>query len=139
MINRRFTNSADDMKKRYLWKGESNRGFGTYRPCRCGCDYRDGVLGVGYLSASDDDGNGFTIWIEDERIYARVKRALRSTSCARSTTICTNCNEGLQNAALPKPDQVWLLSQVRRATINDQRAVLAWLTGKFKLPAPPKS
>src|SRR5207237_4862159 len=33
--------------------------------------------------------------------------------------ICTNCNEGLQNIALPKPDRVWLLSQVRRATISD--------------------
>jgi hypothetical protein len=47
--------------------------------------------------------------------------------------ICTNCNEGLQNAALPKPDQVWLLSQVRRATINDQRALLDWLRSKFKI------
>jgi 5-methylcytosine-specific restriction endonuclease McrA len=45
--------------------------------------------------------------------------------------VCTNCNEGLQNAALPKPDQVWLLSQVRRATIDDQRAVLEWLQTKF--------
>lgn len=46
--------------------------------------------------------------------------------------VCTNCNEGLQNAALPKPDQVWLLSQVRRATISDQEAVLKWLQMKFK-------
>ena len=45
--------------------------------------------------------------------------------------VCTNCNEGLQNTALPKPDQVWLLSQVRRATINDQKAVLDWLQKKF--------
>lgn len=45
--------------------------------------------------------------------------------------LCTNCNEGLQNAALPKPDRVWLLSQVRRATIEDQKAVLAWLLQKF--------
>jgi hypothetical protein len=44
---------------------------------------------------------------------------------------CTNCNEGLQNAALPKPDQVWLLSQVRRATIDSQKAVLEWLQKKF--------
>jgi 5-methylcytosine-specific restriction endonuclease McrA len=47
--------------------------------------------------------------------------------------ICTNCNEGLQNAALPKPDQVWLLSQVRRATVFDQRALLVWLRQKFKV------
>lgn len=46
--------------------------------------------------------------------------------------ICTNCNEGLQNAALPKPDSVHLLAQIRRATIEDQRRVLKWLLSKFK-------
>ncbi|HZM06722.1 MAG TPA: HNH endonuclease signature motif containing protein [Candidatus Saccharimonadales bacterium] len=45
--------------------------------------------------------------------------------------VCTNCNEGLQNTALPKPDRVFLLSQVRRATIDDQVAVLSWLQKKF--------
>lgn len=45
--------------------------------------------------------------------------------------VCTNCNEGLQNAALPKPDRIWLLAQVRRATIDDQRAVLTWLLQKY--------
>lgn len=47
--------------------------------------------------------------------------------------ICTNCNEGLQNTALPKPDQIYLLSQARRATINDQKALLDWLLKKFRL------
>jgi hypothetical protein len=42
-------------------------------------------------------------------------------------------NEGLQNTSLPKPDQVWLLSQFRRATVGDQKAVLNWLLAKFKL------
>lgn len=46
--------------------------------------------------------------------------------------ICSNCNEGLQNTALPKPDQVHLLSQIRRATVDDQLLVLAWLEEKFK-------
>ncbi|MBW3636574.1 MAG: HNH endonuclease [Armatimonadetes bacterium] len=45
--------------------------------------------------------------------------------------VCTNCNEGLQNIAPPKPDRIHLLSQVRRATIDDQRAVLNWLSQKF--------
>lgn len=49
--------------------------------------------------------------------------------------VCTNCNEGLQNAALPKPDRIHLLAQVRRATIDDQQAVMEWLLGKFKLTA----
>lgn len=45
--------------------------------------------------------------------------------------LCTTCNEGLQNAALPKPDRIWLLAQVRRATIDDQKAVYDWLHSKF--------
>ena len=45
--------------------------------------------------------------------------------------ICTNCNEGLQNISPAKPDRVWLLSQIRRATIDDQRVVLDWLNRKF--------
>ncbi len=49
--------------------------------------------------------------------------------------VCTNCNEGLQNMALPKPDQIHLLAQIRRATINDQEAVLKWLLQKFNLEA----
>ncbi len=46
--------------------------------------------------------------------------------------LCTNCNEGLQNTSLPKPDRIHLLSQIRRATIADQEAVLDWLLTKFK-------
>lgn len=46
--------------------------------------------------------------------------------------VCANCNEGLQNASLPKPDRIHLLAQIRRATLNDQKAVLDWLLTKFK-------
>ena len=42
---------------------------------------------------------------------------------------------GLQNAAFPKPDQIHLLAQVRRATISDQNVLLGWLLKKFKLIA----
>ncbi len=52
--------------------------------------------------------------------------------------VCTNCNEGLQNTALPKPDQIHLLAQISRATINDQEAVLSWLLQKFNLQAQEK-
>jgi hypothetical protein len=51
--------------------------------------------------------------------------------------ICTNCNEGLQNTSNPRPDRIHLLSQVRRATIDDQRALLDWLHQKFKLKVVP--
>lgn len=46
--------------------------------------------------------------------------------------VCTNCNEGLQNISPPKPDRIHLLSQVRGATIDDQRYLLEWLERKFK-------
>jgi hypothetical protein len=46
--------------------------------------------------------------------------------------VCTTCNEGLQNTAPAKPDLVYLLAQVRRATVSDQQALLEWLKRKFK-------
>jgi hypothetical protein len=52
--------------------------------------------------------------------------------------VCTNCNEGLQNTALPKPDRIHLLAQIRRATIQDQEAVLHWLLQKFQMEASKK-
>lgn len=48
--------------------------------------------------------------------------------------VCTNCNEGLQNTALPKPDRIYLLAQIRRATIADQKAVFDWLIRKYGRP-----
>lgn len=49
--------------------------------------------------------------------------------------VCSNCNEGLQNAAPIKPDRAQLLAQIRRATLDDQQVVLEWLLQKFKLNA----
>lgn len=45
--------------------------------------------------------------------------------------ICSVCNEGLQNIAPMRPDLRQLLIQVRRATAEDQKAVLDWLRKKF--------
>ncbi len=45
--------------------------------------------------------------------------------------VCSNCNEGLQNAAPVKPDRLQLMAQIRRATLGDQKAVLDWLKKKF--------
>jgi len=52
--------------------------------------------------------------------------------------VCTNCNEGLQNAAPPKPDRIELLKQVRRATIDDQLHLLGWLQNKYSKTRPPE-
>ncbi|MGH9468957.1 MAG: HNH endonuclease [Terriglobia bacterium] len=45
--------------------------------------------------------------------------------------LCSNCNEGLQAAAPPKPKRIELLKQVRRATVDDQLYLLDWLQAKF--------
>lgn len=52
--------------------------------------------------------------------------------------VCTSCNEGLQNSAPIKPDRLQLLIQIRRAKIDDQKAVLDWLVGKFDLSVAPR-
>jgi len=63
-------------------------------------------------------------------IIDKSKGGIDSPSNLRA--ICTNCNEGLQNTAPPKPDRIYLLSQVRRATVDDQLHLLDWLEQKFE-------
>lgn len=85
------------------------------------------------LAAGDTDpfNTSRTIRLTMGHILDKSKGGDDSPSNLRA--VCTNCNEGLQNTALPKPDRIHLLAQVRRATISDQKAVLDWLLGKFKL------
>ncbi|HEX8383556.1 MAG TPA: HNH endonuclease [Sphingomonas sp.] len=45
--------------------------------------------------------------------------------------LCSSCNEGAKNVTQQKPSTIWLLSQVRRAGIDEQRAVYGWLATKF--------
>ncbi len=50
---------------------------------------------------------------------------------ANLRAVCSICNEGASNATLTRPDLQKLLVQVRRATAQDQLAVLQWLVKKF--------
>lgn len=52
--------------------------------------------------------------------------------------VCSNCNEGLQNTAPPKPDRLELMRQLRRATVTDQLHALEWLESKFAAQRSPK-
>lgn len=45
--------------------------------------------------------------------------------------LCSTCNQGAKNVTTEKPTTIWLLSQVRRAGIDEQRAVRDWLNRKF--------
>jgi hypothetical protein len=46
-------------------------------------------------------------------------------------SLCSTCNQGAKNITAEKPSAIWLLSQVRRAGLDDQRAVFDWLSKKF--------
>jgi hypothetical protein len=46
-------------------------------------------------------------------------------------TLCSTCNQGAKNLTLEKPSSIWLLSQIHRAGIEEQRTAYAWLSKKF--------
>ena len=46
--------------------------------------------------------------------------------------LCSTCNQGAKNITGEKPTTIWLLSQIRRAGQDEQRAVFDWLKTKFK-------
>lgn len=83
------------------------------------------------LAAGDSDpfDTSRTIRLTIGHIIDKSKGGLDVPGNLRA--VCTNCNEGLQNTAPPKPDRIYLLAQVRRATIDDQKYLLAWLERKF--------
>ncbi len=69
------------MGKQMAWGSDSadkGRPLQACRPCPCGCDERTGSEGVGYLTGSDEDGNGFTIWIESEEVFNAVSAVLKA-------------------------------------------------------------
>jgi len=83
------------------------------------------------VAAGDPDplGGPRTVRLAIGHIVDKSKGGSDSVENLRA--VCTACNEGLQNAGPPKPSRIHLLSQMRRATIDDQQAVLHWLLAKF--------
>jgi hypothetical protein len=45
--------------------------------------------------------------------------------------LCSTCNQGAKNITTEKPSMIWLLTQIRRAGIDEQRSVYDWLCKKF--------
>jgi hypothetical protein len=45
--------------------------------------------------------------------------------------LCSTCNQGAKNITTEKPSLIWLLTQIRRAGIDEQRSVFDWLRKKF--------
>jgi len=49
--------------------------------------------------------------------------------------LCSTCNQGAKNITTEKASTIWLLSQIRRAGLDEQRAVYEWLKSKFEKTA----
>ncbi len=45
--------------------------------------------------------------------------------------LCSTCNQGAKNITTERPSTIWLLAQIRRSGMDEQRAVYAWLSKKF--------
>ena len=45
--------------------------------------------------------------------------------------LCSTCNQGAKNLVQEPPSWAWLLSQLRRASVSDQKKALQWLTKKL--------
>jgi hypothetical protein len=85
------------------------------------------------VAAGDPDplGSSRTVRLTIGHIVDKSKGGDDSAKNLRA--VCMGCNEGLQNAAPQKPDRIQLLTQIRRARIDDQEAVLEWLAQKFEI------
>jgi hypothetical protein len=55
------------------------------------------------------------------------KRFGGSDELANLRALCSSCNQGAKNVTFEKPTGVWLLSQIRRAGREEQRAAYSWL------------
>lgn len=73
------------------------------------------------------------VWETESTRQVQLRLCPRHGDATYLWIVCDECDEGLQNTALPKPDRIHLLAQIRRATIQDQEAVLEWLLQKFNL------
>ncbi len=85
------------------------------------------------LAAGDPDPFGSSRTVRLTMGHIKDKSLGGDDSINNLRAVCTNYNEGLQNTAPMKPDRVILLREIRKATISDQEAVLAWLLQKFRL------
>ena len=63
--------------------------------------------------------------------HVRAKSHGGSDTLDNLTALCSHCNQGAKNITPEPPSRLWLLTQIRRAKKDDQRAAFDWLRDKF--------
>ncbi len=81
-------------------------------------------------SGDDDPVNpGRTIRLHVGHIVDRSHGGMDVLTNLRA--LCAACNQGAKNIVAEPPSWAWLLAQIRRASVSDQRKALKWLKRKF--------
>ncbi len=78
---------------------------------------------------SDELNPGRTVRLHVGHIVDRSLGGKDELSNLRA--LCSACNQGAKNIVQEPPSRVWLLAQMRRASLDDQLAALRWLRKKF--------
>lgn len=79
---------------------------------------------------ADDQNPGRKVRLHIGHIVDRSHGGRDELSNLRA--LCSTCNQGAKNIVQEPPSRVWLLGQLRRASLADQRAALQWLREKFR-------
>ena len=77
----------------------------------------------------DDQNPGRKVRLHVGHIIDRSHGGKDTLSNLRA--LCSTCNQGAKNIVAEPPSWAWLLGQLRRARIDDQRKALEWLEKKF--------
>ena len=81
-------------------------------------------------AAGDTDATGRVVRLHIGHILDKSHGGPDDPSNLRA--LCSTCNEGAKNLTQEPPRWVWLLAQLRRASIADQRKALEWLKKRLK-------
>ena len=80
-------------------------------------------------SPGDEANTGRPVRLHMGHIVHRSQGGQDTLSNLRA--LCSDCNEGAQNITAEPPSWIWLLGQIRRASMDDQLKALEWLQAKF--------
>ena len=108
----------------YVFRGGISQKLRAYVLDRNG--YTCQMCGVG---AGEPDDHGRPTRLHVGHITDKSHGGTNDPSNLRA--LCSACNQGAKNLMQEPPSRVWLLGQVRRAKVDDQRAVLEWLEKRF--------